>query len=306
MAILYGPTKEQMAAIESEIGGNDRKFEENLETLKVWIKNQSYIPKDYDDYLLPLFLRGCKQNVARTQQKLTEFYKTRNECNTLYHNWNPTDPGITAAMKFMEHAPLPRLTDDGYRVVFHKIGDDDDDANLKDIIRLLLMLAELRMEQEHAIAGDIYIFDVKNLKISFMIKLLSPLLKKVLDIIQNAYPQRLKQIHVINAPTFIYSTIKFIKGFMKEKMKHRFIIHTSQDTLHEYISKDILPSDYQGQAESVSEISAKWIEKLQSSKEKFKEHNSRFNSIKNVQTMKESTHSDIYCAEGVFRSLTID
>lgn len=148
-------------------------------------------------------------------------------------------------MKFYRlHAPMPILTEDGYRVVFHKITSIDN-VSLKDVVRLLLMfgekniqyqiwynenaificylywLADLRMEEENAIAGDIYVFDAKDLKIPFLMKFISPLTKKILEIIQYAYPQRLKQIHVINAPTVIYSTVKFIKSFMKEKMRNR-------------------------------------------------------------------------------------
>lgn len=82
------------------------------------------------------------------------------------------------------------------------------------------------MEEEHAIAGDIYVFDVKDLKIPFLMKFITPLTKKILEIIQYAYPQRLKQIHIINAPTVVYSTVKFIKSFMKEKMRNRVSVNS--------------------------------------------------------------------------------
>jgi hypothetical protein len=46
------------------------------------------------------------------------------------------------------------------------------------------------MKEEHAIAGDIYVFDAKDLRIPFLMKFINPLMKKILEIIQYAYPQR--------------------------------------------------------------------------------------------------------------------
>jgi hypothetical protein len=88
----------------------------------------------------------------------------------------------------------------------------------------------------------------------------------------------------------------------------QFIIHASEDTLCNYISQAALPSDYNGDVDSILHINAEWVEKLRASKEKLKKRSTslKFVKKKSVQIMKASPFSDIYDNEGTIRSLTID
>lgn len=84
-----------------------------------------------------------------------------------------------------------------------------------------LFLADIRVAEEVPLSGDIFIYDLEHLKAMHVLKYATPLLKKALVVAHNAYPQRLKRIHIVNTPPFAEKFIIFTKQFLNEKMKDR-------------------------------------------------------------------------------------
>ncbi len=57
-----------------------------------------------------------------------------------------------------------------------------------------------------------------------------------------------KVIHIVNMPAIMETSYNMVKGFMKEKMKDRMMVHNKGDwtALHEDVGTDILPEEYGG------------------------------------------------------------
>lgn len=118
--------------------------------------------------------------------------------------------------------PLPETTPSAARVTLHRFSSGDiSDYDANSIYKLMMMIGDIRLAEEVLISGDIFIYDVKNMSLGHVAHHTTPSLKKALNIAQEAYPQRLKEIHIINAPPFITRVINFARQLMKEKMRNR-------------------------------------------------------------------------------------
>lgn len=64
--------------------------------------------------------------------------------------------------------PLPKLTDEGFRVTLFRIrpGYPENAADIVDTVRAVLLVSDARMCDEKLIAGDVFIWEVSSFSIS--------------------------------------------------------------------------------------------------------------------------------------------
>ena len=68
-------------------------------------------------------------------------------------------------------------------------------------------------------------------------------------------PIKFKGIHFVGQPWYVELAFATIKPLFTEKIKRRFYIHgTNLNTLHNIVSKDILPPELGGEASSVNPL----------------------------------------------------
>lgn len=65
---------------------------------------------------------------------------------------------------------------------------------------------------------------------------------------------KLKEVHVVNVSPLVDTIVQFVKPFIKEKIRNRIHLHSSFDSLHQMIPKDILPEEYGGTAGKLQEF----------------------------------------------------
>lgn len=86
----------------------------------------------------------------------------------------------------------------------------------------LLHAGDVRVTEETPIAGDIFVMDGgNNITAMHVAKLANTLLAKGMAIAHEAYPQRLKRIHLVNIPEYAEKILVLFRSFMKEKMRNR-------------------------------------------------------------------------------------
>ncbi|XP_046682038.1 alpha-tocopherol transfer protein-like isoform X1 [Homalodisca vitripennis] len=259
--------------------------------------------------MLPLIFRGCKHNLERAKVKVDTYYSVRGSMPEIFQSRDPLGQEILEASKHMIITPLPNLTPEGYRVTVHTFTNapvaDFEPASL---YKLIFMKADIRMVEESLIAGDVFVFDVGQLSLTHIAKLATPLIKSALHCAQEAYPQRLKEIHMINAPTYVDKVVNVYKMFMKEKIRNRFHIHTSYKTLYPFIPQSILPSNFGGGGKSVETLEGEWKKKLESYADWFTKQESIVTNEKRRLSKSTSTQNtdNIFGCEGAFRKLAID
>lgn len=120
---------------------------------------------------------------------------------------------------------------------------------------MVLMIGDVRLKEEcHGVAGDVYILDAEVATPTHFAKFTPSLVKKFLICVQEAYPAKLKQVHVVNVSPFVDTIHNFVKPFLKEKIRDRIFMHSDLKTLYEYIPKEILPAEYGGDAGPIQAI----------------------------------------------------
>lgn len=152
--------------------------------------------------------------------------------------------------------PLPGLTPNGRRVSILR-GEDKNapTPNVTECMKLLLMFGDIRLLEEHVgVAGDVFIFDASVATPSHFAKFTPSAVKKFLICAQEAYPVKLKEIHIINISPLVDTIHNFVKPFLKEKIRQRIHFHSNLESLYKFIPKQMLPIEYGGDQGSIKDI----------------------------------------------------
>lgn len=83
--------------------------------------------------------------------------------------------------------------------------------------------------------------------------------KRLLTFIQDAMPLRMKEVHMVKQP-FIFNMVwSLFKPFIREKLKNRIFFHGSDmKKLHQYLSPDVLPTNYGGKMPKIDYSGKDW------------------------------------------------
>lgn len=138
------------------------------------------------------------------------------------------------------HIPvLPGLTPNGRRVAMLRGVDKEIvTPNVADIMKLVLMIGDIRLlEEQKGVAGDVYIFDASVATPAHFAKFTPAIVKKFLICVQEAYPVKLKEVHIINVSPLVDTIINFVRPFLKEKIRQRIHFHSSIDSLYKFVPK---------------------------------------------------------------------
>lgn len=152
--------------------------------------------------------------------------------------------------------PLPGLTKNGRRVVVMRaVAKDIPTPNVAEAMKLVMMIGDVRLKEELVgVAGDVYVLDASVATPAHFSRFTPGLVKKFLVCVQEAYPVKLKEVHVINVSPFVDTIVNWVKPFLKEKIRNRIYVHSNMEKLYEYIPKEMLPEEYGGQAGPVQAI----------------------------------------------------
>lgn len=156
--------------------------------------------------------------------------------------------------------PLPGLTPSGRRVVMLRSADKEViPHNVSDAMKITMMIGDIRLfEEKTGVAGDVYILDAAVATPAHFAKFTPTLVKKFLICVQEAYPVKLKEVHVVNVSPIVDTIVNFVKPFLKEKIRQRIHIHSSLEALYEFVPKAMLPAEYGGDAGPIKDMNGKF------------------------------------------------
>nr|CAD7409220.1 unnamed protein product [Timema poppensis] len=185
-------------------------------------------------------------------------------------------------------------------VVREGITKDIIPPNVADGMKLVLMIGDIRLKEElTGVAGDVYILDASVATAAHFAKFTPSIVKKFLVCVQEAYPVKLKEVHVVNVSPLVDTIINFAKPFLKEKIRNRIFCHPDgYESLYKYIPQEILPSEYGGYAGPIDVIHREWVKKLDSYTEWFKEQED-IKADESKRPGKPKTHDDLFGLEGM-------
>ncbi|XP_066996369.1 alpha-tocopherol transfer protein-like [Anabrus simplex] len=304
--LLLPPTPDIQKRIDKDLFRTRDKVEEDIRQLKQWLAVQPHLPTIDDDRFLERFLFGCKYSMERTKRVLDSYYTVRGAVPEFFSDRDPTASTMQQCAETLYYFPVPGHTPEGYRVNISALADCDvNKFSAKDYMKRMFLVADARL-QEEASVGDVFVFDMRGFTLSHLVKFTLPLVKKLLICGQDAIPIRLKQFHLIYAPSFVDKVVALFKPYMKDKLANRIYIHSGDiDTLFRYIPKDILPNEYGGSAGTLYELNNAWRIKLESYRDWFIEEEKK-RTDESKRPSKTRFASELFGMDGSFKKLSID
>ncbi|KRT82511.1 CRAL-TRIO domain containing protein, partial [Oryctes borbonicus] len=124
-------------------------------------------------------------------------------CPEFFANRDPrTNP--TETLNLLLYAPLPKLTPEGYKVIFAKLIDPDpDNYSFAGQVKAFDMATMLMLRQEGSLEGIVVVTDMKDVTFSHFTKLGVMHIKKFFYYLQDAMPVRIKGLHFLCIPSFM-------------------------------------------------------------------------------------------------------
>nr|XP_049699437.1 alpha-tocopherol transfer protein isoform X2 [Helicoverpa armigera]XP_049699438.1 alpha-tocopherol transfer protein isoform X2 [Helicoverpa armigera]XP_049699439.1 alpha-tocopherol transfer protein isoform X2 [Helicoverpa armigera] len=305
--MLVQPKGELWERIRVELNENVNTRDQDLAAIKEWLRKQPHLPDEWEDRCLLTFLRGCSFSLEKCKRKLDMYFTMRAACPEFFTNRDITRPELMDLMSRAQGPTMPGLTPSGKRVTICRGLDKNLDTHqLNDAFKIAMMIGDVRlMEEIKGVAGDVYILDASIVAPSHLGKISPSALKKFFICVQEAYPIKLKEVHVVNATPLIDALFNIIKPFLKEKMRKRIHFHSSFTALHEYVPKELLPEEYGGTGCSLDEINNAWVKKLEEYRDWFKKQES-IKADEALRPGKPTNYDELFGIDGSFRQLSID
>ncbi|KAJ8917406.1 hypothetical protein NQ315_002430 [Exocentrus adspersus] len=304
---LVQPSPELQISIRKELNEDVNTRDSDLQHIKEWLLKQPHLPDTWDEPRLMTFLRGCKFSLEKCKRKLDMYFTMRAAVPEFFSNRDISRPELQQIIELGNIPPLPGLTPEGRRVVVlrGKVKDIET-PNIADIMKVVLMIGDIRLEAEQTgVAGDVYILDASVATTNHFAKITPAIVKKFLVCVQEAYPVKLKEVHVINVSPLVDTIITWVKPFLKEKIRNRIYVHSDLESLYKYVPKEILPGEYGGTAGKLQDFHDQWMEKLREYTPWFKQQED-IKADESKRPGKPTNYEDLFGLDGSFRQLTID
>ncbi|XP_045770616.1 alpha-tocopherol transfer protein-like [Maniola jurtina] len=306
--LLVHPTEELSEKIRIELKEDVTTRDRDLAAIKEWLRKEPHLPDEWEDNPLMTFLRGSSFSLEKCKRKLDMYFTMRAACPEFFTNRDATSPELREVLKSkLQGPPLPGLTPNGRRVTICRgLYPGLDSQQITDTFKLALMIGDIRLVEEIVgVAGDIYVLDGAVLGPSLLAKLSPSVIKKFMICVQEAYPVKLKEVHIINTSPVVERFVNFVKPFLKEKIRKRIFIHKELKDLYKYIPQEMLPNEYGGEIGSMDDLQAKWTQKLIEYREWFKMQDSLV-ANESLRPGKPTNYDELFGIDGSFRQLAID
>uniref|UniRef100_A0A8D8SHC4 Alpha-tocopherol transfer protein n=1 Tax=Cacopsylla melanoneura TaxID=428564 RepID=A0A8D8SHC4_9HEMI len=293
--------RKQIAAAINET--DDDKLEHNKQLLEAWFRTQDHLPQDYDRRILTGFVRGCKHNLDVAKRKLDRYFTIRTTQTEFFQDRDPLSNEIQGMLNSIIIAPISSLSPTGCRIIYFQFTSDVEAFDTVAVFKAILMMSDIRIIEEPMLRGDIFVWDLQHLTLKHITKIAGPPLKKIMQNAQEAYPQMLQEIHIVNCGQLADRAADIVKLLMKPKMRNRFQFHADATSLSSCFPPEFIPTEYGGSAPSIHDTFRSWQHKMSEYTEWFKQQQ----DVKTDETKRiipiESKENNM---EGSFRKIAID
>ncbi|XP_014399208.1 PREDICTED: alpha-tocopherol transfer protein-like isoform X2 [Myotis brandtii] len=183
-----------------------------------------------DDAFLLRFLRARKFDYDRALQLLINYHSCRRSWPEVFHNLKPSALKDVLASGFL--TVLPHTDPRGCHILC--IRPDrwiPSNYPITENIRVIyLTLEKLIQSEETQVNGIVILADYKGVSLSKASHFGPFIAKKVIGILQDGFPIRIKAVHIVNEPRIFKGIFAIIKPFLKEKIANRRSAHSAPET----------------------------------------------------------------------------
>ncbi|XP_013105391.1 clavesin-1 [Stomoxys calcitrans] len=299
----------QKVAIE-ELGEVPSRIPQDLENLKLWIKQQPHLRARTDDQFLIQFLRGCKYSLEKAKSKLEYALAVRTKFHEYFQFTDVDDVQFRRYHNTGAMMPLPTpLNGFGPRLIMARFTFSGKEFCSKDSVRYMSAMMEVLAISDPiaAINGFVFIMDFSQCTRDHMKDINATMMKLLISVKEKALPMRLKGFYVINLAPYQEQLVKLALTFMPTKLRRRiFICGKDVTTLGEHLPQKYLPQEYGGENGCIDELCLEFNQVWDQYREYFKE-NSKYGVDEHLR-LGGSIFSDFgeFGAGGSFRKIEVD
>ncbi|KAH8420545.1 hypothetical protein KR009_011283 [Drosophila setifemur] len=244
----------------------DQLMAERILELQEWIKS-SQLPQNISSRLLRRFLHTTRGDVNHAQRLLELNYGLRNKHANIFLDRDPLDASSQQLLKVADLVPLPGLTPENNKLLFYRLIDfEADKFNFTAGIKMFFMVADCRFateDEEKMSDGEIPIFDMAGYTLRHLTRTSLGALRAYMKFAQEAHPVRLKEIHVLNCPSFLDKVLTVVKPFIKGEVFKLIHFHLpNAETPFQHFPRSMLTEEYGGEAGKMADLKMQWMQLL--------------------------------------------
>lgn len=221
----------------------------DIQAMREMVQDDSELEARPDDEFLLRFLRARKFDYERAFRLLKNYYRLRSENPELYSKYRPS--AVLNAFENNLQVMLPDFDQAGRKVFLYQAGNWDPEQCTMDEIFIAnqLCLETAVRDAQTQIVGIVSIIDMKNFSFHHIRHMRPSHFKKILTLIQDSFPARFREFHIVNEPYVFEMVFTLAKPFLSEKVKKRIFLHGNNfGALHEHVDASILPEEFGGEA----------------------------------------------------------
>ncbi|XP_074173715.1 alpha-tocopherol transfer protein-like isoform X3 [Rhinolophus sinicus] len=192
-------------------------------------KEHPHLSTNLDDAFLLRFLRARKFDYDRALQLLINYHSCRRSWPEVFSNLRPSALKDVLASGFL--TVLPHTDPRGCHVLCIR-PDRWIPSNYpitENIRAIYLTLEKLIQSEETQVNGIVILADYKGVSLSKASHFGPFIAKKLIGILQDGFPIRIKAVHVVNEPRIFKGIFAIIKPFLKEKIANRRSTHSAPE-----------------------------------------------------------------------------
>ncbi|XP_051169298.1 uncharacterized protein LOC127286762 [Leptopilina boulardi] len=292
---------------EGELKKNPELKESDIQMLREWCEKQPHLPKVSDTDLV-LFLHSNYYKMEATKTNIETYFTLRTHLPEFFTNRDlKKSPELYTALNVAFTTPIEGKTNEGYGVLYWKIVDYDVSKYVHvHTMKLHVMMFDLWLQTYGTMKGHVLVVDTKGIGVGHVTRTSPIIFKKFLCYLQDAFPVRLKAIHFLNSMTAVDMLFTMCKPFMRKELIEMLHFHTTMETFEKIFPLEILPNESGGKAGPVEEFRQKSIKDLEEFRDWFAQDELHGRVNESLRVGKAKNATDLFGAEGSFKSLAID
>lgn len=215
------------------------------------------------------FLKVCDFDLEQALKLLELNLDFRCKNPKLFQNRDFLSDEFQNSFKTFQVFPLPKTTKENYKVIIFRILDTNpDNYSVLELCRMMIALTDIRVvtvDDNDLVEGDVVIVDMQGFGFKHFLKNTTnfSVMKIQMKYMQEALPMRTVQIHHINCSPAVLKLHSICKPFVSKKVNESIKIHSSLQSLYDFIPKEILPKEFEGSSgKSCDELYKDWIDEV--------------------------------------------
>ncbi|XP_050672065.1 clavesin-2-like [Leptidea sinapis] len=235
--------------IEEEYEKNPDITAEDVHTMRAWLDAQPHLPAHLiTDVQLLIALHCCGRSGQVARRVLDLHFTLRTMFTSLFQE-RGLDRRISQALETVLATPLAERSRAGSAVMYCRLLNPDPARFvLSDAARLFFMVFDLWQYHEGTWPGFVIIIDMDSTCIGHIMRLDIATIRQILYFVQECMLVRLKEVHFINAPSFMDKLMMLLKPFLKKFLLDMIHIHQrDSDTFYQFVNKSALLKEDGGQ-----------------------------------------------------------